>query len=133
MGVQLASQTWSATRKLLPCRRLLNEHCRALATPCGAQLRIREQAFTKAFFAWTQILDDSAFYIETHYQDYLQFALGSLLAELLREKVVEVVPSLNENAAAPDSTMARWHDGTMVAGRLWPHAVLRHAQAAHLR
>lgn len=104
---------WQAATKLTSCRQLLAQYCGDYAQSCGAVFEIDDRKFTQAFFAWAQILEESEPHLRQDAADYFQFAVGALLAELLRADAIRVTTA----AAAADATD---RDPREVVARWWP-------------
>lgn len=100
---------WQASTKLSTFKALLTEYCRSASTCYGIALTVNERALTGAFFSWTQTVESCERYLRRSSPDYFQFLVGSLLAELLKARVVEALPRVEHHIAEDDDdAIAKW-------------------------
>lgn len=101
-------RVWPALTKLSSCRLLLQQYCDDYSKNSGVLLELDDRQFTQAFVAWTQILEDSEFYLHKNAADYFQFCIGALLAELLKFKAVRDTSVTIIPHKKPSSEIADW-------------------------
>lgn len=111
-----APNAWQATTRLSSFKALLADACRDVCAAQGVSLETSDRAVTRAFFAWTQVLESAESHRHRNARDYYQFLCGALLAELLRHHAVHTLPSVESGAArrsAPtgDAIAQWWPEG----------------------
>lgn len=102
------SGTWDHVQKLTLCRQLLQRCCDEYRERHGVRIEIDDRQFTRAFFAWLDVVSRNAGYRKRNAPDYFQFAFGVLLRDLLRDKAVHVTTEPSPHLQPATDDIAGW-------------------------
>lgn len=112
-----AQNAWQGATRLSSFKEGLADWCRAVSANQGVSLETSDRAVTRAFFAWTQVLENAESHLHRNAPDYYQFLCGALLAELLRHHAVHALPSVDSETAAAHATTGKPADAI---AQWWP-------------
>lgn len=105
-------------RQLRWFKTTFKQHARLIAQRYGLGYEIDDARLTEAYLNWTEAFSENVGFSDLDRRDFITFAAGLLVRELLRSK-----PALATEAAAGDASAVP-DDATLPIVRAWPEGFL---------